>query len=279
MLQINLCDVGMSFGKKQVLRGCTLQAREGQVIGIVGENGTGKTTLLKVIAGLIMNYRGEVNKREFLIDGCAGIIERPMWWEGMTGEENVQYYLGDVDYYPEVKYWGLEDVLKTPVRKYSLGMKQKLAFVIAFASDKQLLVFDEPTNSLDQESVKRFYERLGKIKQEQRIVFMTTHIFDGLEETCDSVLVLKQGRIERELLSEIRNQRERYEFAFLSKEGCGLAIQKIEGVVCEQEGNKIILEINEERVPGVIRTLDMYDLIGVCKIQCELKEEFLNSIR
>lgn len=160
---LRLSNISKVYGKQKVLDKVDLFINEGEIIGLVGPNGAGKSTLMKIITGLVKKYDGDVyikgenikniKRRTTKRIGC--VIETPGFYPDLTGYENLLFFaevsgLDDKKEIDEIiKKLGIEGYMDKKVKKYSLGMKQRLGVAQAVLSYPPILILDEPTNGLD----------------------------------------------------------------------------------------------------------------------------------
>lgn len=200
MIQAN--EIKLAYRRKKVLQGVSLQLQRGEIVGLAGPNGVGKTTLIRVLSGLTFPKSGSVKT-----DGetIAALIEQPTFFLDMTGKENLEYYLDRRMKEEEMSAapFGCAQFVELPVRKYSMGMRQKLALWMLFLSEADYLLLDEPSVSLDVAAA----EELDKILVRQKAargILVAGHNFSELQGICDRVLVMADGRI----IEEIGRERE-----------------------------------------------------------------------
>ena len=263
-MRLDIFDLSFSYKDKLIINDVELTVESGSVIAILGANGSGKTTLFKIILDFLKPNSGKV-----LFDGresaavCAGIIETPLFYNNMSGIDNLKYYLGkayDEDaVFEYADKWGLRDSLDIKVSKYSLGMKQKLSMMLSFSSKRDILIFDEPLNSLDQHSIGIFFECVTKAKNENKIVILATHIIYELNKYCDKIYELKEG-----CLSEHIPTNNEYTIKFTSPEKAKKAANKIKEDVCViAVGDSIVISVENNEISEVIKRLAEYDIVGV----------------
>lgn len=183
---------------------------EGEVVGLLGPNGSGKTTIMKVITGLSRYQSGEV--RVFGTDpaesvektlakvGC--LIEQPALYENMTARRQLKMM---TRYYPQLDDTAVELVLKDTgldrfanekVRRYSLGMKQRLGIAMALLSDPAFVVLDEPGNGLDIETTVELREKIISLAKNQNKTFLvSSHQADDIERMCNRVIIIYEGNL------------------------------------------------------------------------------------
>lgn len=203
-------DLHKKFGKKEILKGISLEANEGDILGFIGPNGAGKTTTIKLILGLqsITNGSVKINgydiQKDFTnaIKKVGTIVENPDLYMYMSGYENLKMisnlYTGvtkeKID--EVIKLVGLENRIKDKVSKYSLGMRQRLGIAQAILHKPNLLVLDEPTNGLDPEGIKQIKDLIVKLaKEENMAVLISSHNLLELESFCTKVTIIKNGEI------------------------------------------------------------------------------------
>jgi ABC-2 type transport system ATP-binding protein len=184
-----------------------LEVPEAGVFGFLGPNGSGKTTTIRCLLGLVRPTRGTLRLLGAPVPGglaqslrrVGAIVETPALFPTMTGHENLRL-LAAVEGIGRTR---VEHVLETVglaaragdlVRKYSLGMRQRLALAAALLKDPTLLILDEPANGLDPAGIRQVRALLRGLAAEGRTVFVSSHILSEVEQTCDRVAILSRGR-------------------------------------------------------------------------------------
>lgn len=196
------------YGEKNVVEDLTFAVGKGQIFGFLGPNGSGKTTTIGMIFGVIAPSQGDIavlggSNREALARGrLGGTLEQPSFYPYLTGRGNLRVV---------AKMKGLDEDLVSPalarvnmlesadreVKAYSLGMKQRLALAAAMLGEPELLILDEPTNGLDPEGMREIREILARLSESGRTIFVSTHLLDEVEKICTHVAILKRGRLQR----------------------------------------------------------------------------------
>jgi ABC-2 type transport system ATP-binding protein len=195
-------------GPAVAVDGLDLSVPEGGVFGFLGPNGSGKTTTIRCLLGLVTPSSGhtEVLGRPTpaalrdVMPRVGAIVETPAMFPTMTGRENLEL-LGAIDGIGRrrvaecLDVVGLADRADAAVRKYSLGMRQRLGLAAALLKDPALLVLDEPANGLDPSGMREIRELLRRLGDEGRTVFVSSHLLAEVEQTCDRVAIIDCGRL------------------------------------------------------------------------------------
>ncbi len=205
---IEVIDVRKSFGGEEILHGITRSFAPGQVHGIIGNNGSGKTVLMKCICGFLRPSSGKI-----LVDGkivgvdvdfpeCMGaIIETPGFLPNLTGRKNLKLLaslrgqIGEAEIRSSLLRVGLDSDLKKPVGKYSLGMRQRLGIAQAIMENPSLLVLDEPFNGLDKTGVCQMRRLIQSLREEGKTILLASHNQSDIEILCDTVCEMDSGNI------------------------------------------------------------------------------------
>ena len=196
---IELKNVTKSFQKKQVLKQVTGTFEKGKIHGIIGRNGSGKTVLLKCICGFLSPEEGEI----FVDGNLIGIIlETPGFLENMSGFRNlkmlasIKNQIGSEEIRKAMLKAGLNPEEKKAVRKYSLGMRQRLAIAQAIMESPKLLLLDEPMNGLDKNGVTEIRKLLLELKENGITILLASHYAEDIEFLCDTVREMDQGTLQ-----------------------------------------------------------------------------------
>ena len=205
---IELINISKKIGKKDILRNISYRFENGKVYGLCGYNGCGKTMLLRAIAGLIT-----INEGEILVDGkslhkdisfpenTGIVIENMELLPQYTAFQNMQM-LADIkkiaseeEILKALKRVGLENNKDVKVRKFSLGMRQRLNIAQAIFERQNLILLDEPTNALDKDGVQLVYRIIREEAERGAIVIIATHHQQDLENVCDHIIQIENGTI------------------------------------------------------------------------------------
>ncbi len=215
ILSIN--NISKSYGKIKALDNLNLMVKSGEVLGILGPNGSGKTTTLGIILSILKQDSGSYEwfggkYGEKYRNHIGAILETPNFYPYKSGLENLKI-IADIkgvknfDYDDVMKLVNLEHRKHSKFRTYSLGMKQRLAIAATMVGNPKVVIFDEPTNGLDPEGIAEVRNILKRVAESGRSVILASHILDEVEKVCSHVLIMKNGKqlatgLVGELLSE-----------------------------------------------------------------------------
>lgn len=203
---IKVKDVCKYFGKTQVLDHVNMECRQGEITGIIGRNGAGKTVLFKIICGLLSLDSGEILingiKRERQADVLPSvgiIIEEPAFLKYYSGIKNLEYlyminHKNNRQYLESImEKVGLDPKLKKHVGKYSMGMRQRLAIAQSIMEEPDFLVLDEPFNGLDSHGVNEMRELFLELKKRGKVILIASHNSEDINILCDNVYSMESG--------------------------------------------------------------------------------------
>jgi len=206
-----------SFGRREVLKGVDLVVKEGEFVIVMGPNGVGKTTLLRIIATIVRPDKGQLKVCGFPIPDKAPearakigfLTHSPLLYDELTARENLLFYASLLSVRsPEkriaelLQLVGLEDRAEERVRTFSRGMLQRLAIARAILHSPPLLLLDEPFTGLDQKAAEVLTALLKLLPQEGHAVIMTTHQLDETLTLAHRILVLNRGKFVAEIPRE-----------------------------------------------------------------------------
>ncbi len=198
-----------SFARKPALEGLSFRVEPGEIYGLLGHNGAGKSTTLGIILGMVAPDGGEARidgvsvqrHRAAALQQVGSIFESPCFYEYLSGWENLRIlssYSARFDRVATadvVDRVGLTGRIHSKVRTYSHGMRQRLALAQALLPMPRVLLLDEPTNGLDPEGIKWFRDFILSLREERGMtVLFNSHLLAEVEHMCDRVSILKQGR-------------------------------------------------------------------------------------
>lgn len=208
MSYIEVNNVGKKYKDKMLVEDVSFTVEKGEILGIVGLNGSGKTVLLKCICGL-MDYSAGSIKVDGKIIGkdceypknMGVIIETPGFLPYHSGYKNLEYLaslrkkITKQDIKDVLVKVGLDGEEKKLVSKYSLGMRQRLGIAQAIMENPELLILDEPMNGLDKEGIVEVRKLLLDMKSEGKTMIVTSHNEEDIKVLCDKVIEMDKGRV------------------------------------------------------------------------------------
>jgi ABC-2 type transport system ATP-binding protein len=218
---LSIRNLSKTLGKNRILSGITLDVRPGEIFGFLGPNGSGKTTTIKLMLGLLRIDEGSISicghdvstDFEAAMENIGGIIENPEMYKYLTGRENLEVYARmygkpDRERISElVRLVRLEARINDKISKYSLGMKQRLGIAQALLNRPKLLVLDEPTNGLDPAGIKELRDILRELAHTESVaVFISSHQLAELDLMCDRVGIIDRGvLLDTMTIDQVRN--------------------------------------------------------------------------
>ena len=218
---VSLVEAGKTYGQLEALSAMTMSLDEGEVLGLFGHNGAGKTTMMKLILGVISPTSGKIEVMGMAPDSkeawhCRTKIgylpENVSFYEQLTGLEVLTYFAKlkgfskkqAIDLLEQV---GISYAMKRQVKTYSKGMRQRLGLAQAFIGEPKLLLLDEPTVGLDPIATGDFYKTVDQLKSNGSSVILCSHVLPGVEQHIDRAMILSSGKLlAMGTLSELRQQ-------------------------------------------------------------------------
>jgi ABC-2 type transport system ATP-binding protein len=212
------------YEDEPVLKDLNLNIPKGTIFGLIGPNGAGKSTLIGVLTGLLsfeegsisihnmeLNSKNELNIKRII----ASVLQPPLLFEQFTSLEFIEYICDIYEIekeglvekaYSLMDYFDIKDFAKIKVNKLSSGSRKKLAFVTAVLVEPKLLLLDEPFESVDVISIGRMKTVLRRLKEKGVTIIITSHILEVVENLCDDIAILHQGKIKAYLDSVSRKE-------------------------------------------------------------------------
>ncbi|MDP6504390.1 MAG: ABC transporter ATP-binding protein [Planctomycetota bacterium] len=202
------------FGRREVraLQDLTLTVRRGEVFGLLGPNGSGKTTTMKLLLGLIFPTSGEARvlgrpSHDVKAKHQIGFLpEESYLYRFLNAEETLDFY-GQIFGIPKIerreradeliKLLGLDAARKRPIREYSKGMARRIGFAQALINNPEVLFLDEPTSGLDPIGSREMKDLILKLKSEGKTILLSSHLLADVEDVCDRIAILHLGKLRR----------------------------------------------------------------------------------
>lgn len=206
-LALSVLDLSKSYGEQRAVSHASFEVPFGTVCGFVGPNGSGKTTTMRMLLGLITPTGGSahvlgepISHPERYLDRVGAMIEGPAFYPALSGAENLRVLaiLGGLSIdrvQGLLDRVGLGDRANSKYKTYSLGMKQRLGIAAALLPTPQLLLLDEPTNGLDPAGIQEIRELLRSLADDGTTVFVSSHLLSEIEMISDSLVMLRKGDV------------------------------------------------------------------------------------
>ena len=207
---IKIENIRKQFGESVVLDNINMELLPGNIYGLVGRNGSGKTMLMKCICGFVLPTSGIicvngkiVGKEVDIPDDIGIIIENPGFLPNYSGFKNLQLLamiqnkIGKEKIKEAIRMVGLDPDSKKHVGKYSLGMRQKLGLAQALMEDPKIVLLDEPMNGLDNEGVAEIRKLILNLKERGKLIIIASHTKEDIELLCDQVFYMDHGKVIR----------------------------------------------------------------------------------
>lgn len=206
---LDVKNLKKTIGNRDIIKDISFSIEEGEIFGFLGPNGAGKTTTIRMLVGLIKPSSGNISicgydlrkDTENALKEVGAVVENPELYKYLSGRENLMQ-IARIRKVPKeevneiIKLVGLENRIDDKVKKYSLGMKQRLGLAASLLSKPKLLILDEPTNGLDPSGIIDFREIVKKAAKERGIsVFISSHILSEVQNLCDRVAFINDGVI------------------------------------------------------------------------------------
>ncbi|MGH4124589.1 MAG: ABC transporter ATP-binding protein [Clostridium sp.] len=266
-------DVYKRLGKREIIKGITFSVKEGEIFGFLGPNGAGKTTTIRMMVGLIAANKGSITvmgheisrEREKALSNIGAVVENPELYTYLTGRQNLMQIAAirkisknDVD--EVIELVNLKDRIDDKVKKYSLGMKQRLGLAAALISKPKLLILDEPTNGLDPTGIMDFRDIVKKAAKELKTaVFISSHMLSEVQQLCDTVAFINDGLIKAvESITGGDIKRDKDTIVVITKdiEKCEELLKTLAFVHGNHRDNdSLVVELDENSTPELIFSL------------------------
>lgn len=287
MKTIEVKHVTKDYGNQKGVFDISFDLEKGEVVGFLGPNGSGKTTTIRQLMGFIKPDQGEVSilgmdcfKEEAKIQQHLGYLPGEIaFMEEMSGLEFIRFIaqmkgMKDMSKAEELMSF-LELDASGKIRRMSKGMKQKIGIVIAFMQDSEILILDEPTSGLDPLMQMKFVELIQKAKSEGKTILMSSHIFEEVENTCDRVVMIKEGHIvaDKKMEDIQQNRHKHVEIFFEHEEEAELFAQKYEN--SQRDKNKVVLNVNG-KLNQLLENIHAYSIKDLNITSQSLEELFMN---
>ena len=280
------------YDNKTIINNLNLKIKKGEIYALLGKNGAGKTTTMCMMTKLIKKDKGEIkifnknieNNNE-IFKKIGTLIEYPGFYENLTGLENLKYFQ-EIQTKPDksqlekiLKIVGLHESKDKLVKKYSMGMKQRLAIATAIINTPDLLILDEPINGLDPKGIINMRMFLKSLSKEYGMtILISSHILSEIEQIADRIGIINYGEIIEEIkIEDIKEKLYKYTEIQVDQ------IEKAQEILTENQkieikNNTIYVEEKKE-VPTIIQNLTLHgiNIYSAIPIIENLEEYFINK--
>ena len=279
------------FGERTAVDAVDLTVPAGVAFGFLGPNGAGKTTLIRTLVGLTQPTSGTVAllglsqpaKRSEALARVGAIVEEPRFHPHLTGRENLKVIAAARDRAAEARIpesldrVGLAQRADDRVKTYSLGMRQRLGIARCLIADPALLILDEPMNGLDPAGILEMRHLIRAFVTEGRTVFLSSHLLDEVEKTCDQIAIVDQGRIVVQgTVQEIASSGDPTLLIEVDDEAAARRV--LDGLSIEAEGHALRVKLQPGRNPAEINRTLVEAGVAVSRLEparASLEEKFL----
>lgn len=297
---LSLRNINKSFGKRRIISDLSFDVYPGEVFGFLGPNGAGKTTTIKMVMGFLGVDSGDV-----IIDGIdirkdyekamsrlGGIVENPEMYKNLSGRVNLEMYArlhGKLDRarIDEVtNLVGMSARIDDKVKKYSLGMKQRVGLAQALVHRPKVLILDEPTNGLDPSGIRELRDIFKHLAHQEGVaVIVSSHMLSEMELMCDRVAIIERGTLLGvKAMEELKTQASGGVIYRIETPDGEQAARLLEpdfaGCVRQTTAEFIEVAITREQVPAVTAALIRggVSIYGIARSEASLEDAFLNIL-
>ena len=266
-------DVYKRLGKREIIKGISFSVKEGEIFGFLGPNGAGKTTTIRMMVGLIATTKGTISimgheiskEREKALSNIGAVVENPELYTYLTGRQNLMQIaairkIPKKDVEEVIGLVNLKDRIDDKVKKYSLGMKQRLGLAAALISKPKLLILDEPTNGLDPTGIMDFRDIVKHAAKELKTaVFISSHMLSEVQQLCDTVAFINGGLIKSiESINggDIKRDKDTVVINTDDIEKCEEVLKNLSFVhEAHRDEDTLVVELDEHSTPELIFSL------------------------
>jgi ABC-2 type transport system ATP-binding protein len=286
-MKVKVENLHFSYGTKKVLNISSAEFEHGKIYGIVGKNGTGKTTFFKVLTNIIINYTGNVlidgesTKTNLNVLSKVGIVlDDTELYKNQTGLFNLRYFGGLRGGFDEERALKLAreldifDSINKKVSSYSLGMSKKLILLISVINDAEMLIFDEPFRGLDAKSVNWFKNYLLGLKNKGCMILISSHTQEDIESLSDNVLVLIGGDFSKTF--DLKDSTQKYIYSVeISNKTSFVELLRTKEIPFVEQGKFVKFELSEAKYKEIFKQAVAQEIEFY---QIKKENEFVNLI-
>ncbi|WP_077324357.1 ABC transporter ATP-binding protein [Virgibacillus siamensis] len=295
---MDLVNLKKNIGSKHIIKGLNFSINKGEVFGFIGPNGAGKTTTIRMMVGLMQISDGDVRilgksvQSDFkkAVAKVGAIVENPEMYPFMSGLQNLKHYarmtpgVTKERIHEVIKLVGLEKPIKQKVKKYSLGMRQRLGIAQALLHNPSVLILDEPTNGLDPAGIREIRQYIRKLANEENVaVIISSHLLSEVEQMCDRIGLIKNGEmVTIQHVNDVTAQEKTTQVLMeVTPIDDAVDILKNELVLeAAVTDDGITIRCEKDKIPGIIKTLIHHDVLvyQVTTLKTTLEDKFFDLI-
>ncbi|MDP4178404.1 MAG: ABC transporter ATP-binding protein [Bacillota bacterium] len=291
-------DVHKHLGKREIIKGISFNVKEGEIFGFLGPNGAGKTTTIRMLVGMIKPNNGsisimghDINKDKVnALKHIGAVVENPEMYTYLSGMDNLKLVaslrnIPKKDLEDVIEMVNLKDRINDKVKKYSLGMKQRLGLASALIGKPSLLILDEPTNGLDPTGILDFREIVKKAARERNTaVLISSHILSEVQHLCDTVAFINKGTIQSiESIKDgtVNNKTDTVVLVIRESEKCSEILKTMEYIYdFTSENNVFTLNVKADSTPEIVFNLAKNNIAvrEIYKKNSDLEERYMELV-
>ena len=289
MSVIKVDNISKDYGSKRGVFNLSFEVNRGEIFGMLGPNGAGKTTTIRQLMGFIKSDKGSAKildmdcfvNRENIQLKLGYLPGEIAFMDEMKGSDFIRFIAEMKSIKSKKRINELTDLFELDanrkIKNMSKGTKQKIAIVCAFMNDPEVVILDEPTSGLDPLMQKKFIELILEEKKKGTTIFMSSHIFEEVEKTCDRTAILKDGKlIAIENMEELKSKKNKnFEVVFRTNKDAENFKNKI-SFKSEINNNIVKLSIINNEINNFIKELSNYDILDINSSSQTLEELFLH---
>ena len=293
---LEVVNVSKKFGNLTAVNNISFSVQKGDIFGFLGPNGSGKTTTIRMILGLLKPNNGEIyiNKKSIkdnfyeAISQVGALVEGPAFYEYMTAQENLEIFGA---YSGEVNKKKIQEILelvrlaersKDKVKEFSLGMKQRLGIAQALLNEPKLLILDEPINGLDPSGIREIRDIICNLSKNGTTVFLSSHILSEVEQICNKILIINKGKeIISGITKDLIKNSNIYDIQAVENKKLLAVLKDIKEVSIKKIDASLRVEINEKMTPEDLLTQLINDGIKIRvynPVKISLEDYFFKSV-
>ncbi len=295
---LEVSNLSKKLGKVTIINDVSFHLKKGEVKGLLGPNGSGKTTILKLLVGLLKPTQGRImiensnlhTNFETAISKVGAIIENPELYDYLSGYDNLWQYVrmapsvSDDRVEEVIELLGMKSYIHDKVMTYSLGMLQRLGLAQALLHRPSILLLDEPTNGLDPAGIQDLRKHIKLLSKEGVSIIISSHLLAEIEMLCDSIVIINNGQVVSDSgLDVMKTAEQTYFFRLLATDALDdiLTTHPLSEQIGDIETEGFYFQGSEAEVASLNKYLvnNEFSIIGIEKARTSLEDVFLARLR